>query len=269
MEKFLSIDDFELGKQLGRGKFGQVWLARERNKGYIVALKIIKRKEITTKETAKQLRREIEIHSRLKHKNILRMYGYFYDSERLYIILEYANKGELFQLINDNGGGFSEELSSRYIKQMIEALMYLNDNEVIHRDIKPENLLIGSDGNLKMADFGWAVRNIDKKRKTLCGTLEYLPPEMIRSLKHDHTCDLWSLGILTYEFLMGKPPFEIRPRSLSAARRHINWDNAKMPDKMSVIAYDFINRLLANDQTQRMSLEEAIRHPFILKHNKD
>ncbi|EOB14162.1 Serine/threonine-protein kinase ark1 [Nosema bombycis CQ1] len=268
MDKFTTIDDFELIKQLGRGKFGQVWLAVEKNKGYVVALKIIKRNTIESKETAKQLRREIEIHSRLKHKNILRMYGYFYDSERLYIILEYANKGELFTILNENGQGFSEELTSCYIRQMIEALMYLQENEILHRDIKPENLLIGSDGLLKIADFGWAVKNVDKKRHTLCGTLEYLPPEMVRSKGHDHTCDLWSLGVLTYEFLQGKPPFEIHPRSLSAARRFIGVKHLVKPEKMSVIAFDFINSLLTESKSERMSLENSMSHPFILKYRK-
>ncbi|KAK6089976.1 hypothetical protein P3W45_001022 [Vairimorpha bombi] len=268
-KKFFTIDDFELGKPLGRGKFGDVWMAREKSKGYIVALKIIKRSSILTKETAKQIRREIEIHRRLKHKNILRMYGYFYDSERLYLILEYAGKGEFFKLLNENNGKFSEKYTSIYIKQLIDGLIYMHNNDVIHRDIKPENLLLGSDDQLKLADFGWAVKNNDKMRLTFCGTLEYLSPEMLNNQIHDHNIDIWCLGVLTYEFLVGKPPFDIKPRSLREAKRKIVSCNISKPDNMSSIAFDFIDRLLVNDKSKRMTLQGALKHIFIVKHIKD
>lgn len=264
-QNFFTIDDFILGKPLGRGKFGEVWMAKEKHKGYIVALKIIKRSSVLTKETAKQIRREIEIHRKLKHKNILRMYGFFYDSERLYLILEYAGKGEFFKLLNNKK--FSEQTTSIYIKQLIDALIYMHDSDVIHRDIKPENLILGCDNNLKLADFGWAVKNNDKKRNTFCGTLEYLSPEMLNNQVHDHNIDVWCLGILTYEFLVGKPPFDIKPRSLREAKRKIiNCDLIK-PDGMSTIAFNFIESLVVNEKEKRICLKRALKHPFIVKYS--
>lgn len=91
---------------------------------------------------------------------------------------------------------------------MTDALIYLHSKHVIHRDIKPENLLIGVNGELKIGDFGWSVHAPGNRRSTLCGTLDYLPPEMIESKEHTDKVDLWALGVLTYEFLVGSPPFE-------------------------------------------------------------
>ena len=91
---------------------------------------------------------------------------------------------------------------------MADALSYLHSKHVIHRDIKPENLLLGIDGELKIGDFGWSVHAPGNRRTTLCGTLDYLPPEMIEGKEHNEKVDLWALGVLTYEFLVGVPPFE-------------------------------------------------------------
>lgn len=99
-------------------------------------------------------------------------------------------------------------LSQQYIAQMADALSYLHSKHVIHRDIKPENLLLGIKGDLKIGDFGWSVHAPGNRRQTLCGTLDYLPPEMVNGEQHDKAVDLWALGVLCYEFLEGVPPFE-------------------------------------------------------------
>lgn len=91
---------------------------------------------------------------------------------------------------------------------MADALAYLHRKHVIHRDIKPENLLLGVNGELKIGDFGWSVHAPGNRRTTLCGTLDYLPPEMVEGREHTEKVDLWALGVLTYEFLVGVPPFE-------------------------------------------------------------
>jgi len=181
-----SISDFELGKALGRGKFGQVYLAREKKSKFIVALKILDKKQLIKSKVEHQLRREIEIQSFLLHKNILKMYGFFWDKKKIYLILEYALGGELYKHLQAQPEKrYDEYRTANYILQLTEALSYLHSKEVIHRDIKPENLL-NSQGTIKIADFGWSVYAPQEgRRETLCGTLDYLPPEMVVGDKHD------------------------------------------------------------------------------------
>lgn len=127
-----TLSDFELGKPLGKGKFGHVYLAREKRTGFIVALKVLYKEELEEGKVEKQLRREVEIQSHLRHPNILRLYGYFYDDKKVYLILEYAAKGELYKLLRE-AGKFSEEQAALYIQQMTHALLYLHSKHVIHR----------------------------------------------------------------------------------------------------------------------------------------
>ena len=198
------LSDFEIGKPLGKGKFGTVYLAREKRTKYIVALKMLKKSQLLKAGVEHQLRREIEIQSHLRHKNILRMYGYFYDDKRIYLILEYSYGGELYKLLTSKGC-FSEAFSAKATLDLSRALAYCHSKHIIHRDIKPENLLMGYNNEIKIADFGWSIHAPTSRRNTLCGTLDYLPPEMVENKDHDETVDVWTLGVLLYEFLTGNP----------------------------------------------------------------
>ncbi|CAK7345845.1 unnamed protein product [Dovyalis caffra] len=201
-----SIADFEIGRPLGRGKFGRVYLAREVKSKYIVALKVIFKEQIEKYNIYHQLKREMEIQTSLNHPNILRLYGWFHDEERVFMILEYAHGGELFKELR-KCGYLSERKAATYVASLANALAYCHEKDVIHRDIKPENLLLDHEGRLKIADFGWSVQS-RIKRHTMCGTLDYLAPEMVENKAHDYAVDNWTLGILCYEFLYGAPPFE-------------------------------------------------------------
>lgn len=263
-ERKWSLADFEIGKPLGKGKFGHVYLARERRSGFIVALKIIYKAELEAAKVEKQLRREIEIQSHLRHPHILRLYGYFYDEKRVYLILEYAPQGELYKTLR-RAGKFEEATAARYIRQMALALQYLHSRHVIHRDIKPENILLGLNGEAKIADFGWSVHAPGTRRQTLCGTLDYLPPEMVEGKEHAWWVDLWSLGVLAYEFVVGAPPFE-EAAGYRATYRRIAKVDLKIPDTVSPEASDLIRKLLQHDPEKRLPLEKVLRHPWIVKH---
>ncbi|GAA5832991.1 hypothetical protein JCM3766R1_000387 [Sporobolomyces carnicolor] len=262
-----TLSSFEIGRPLGKGKFGRVYMARTKTEPkYIVALKCLFKEEIVKNKVEKQVRREIEIQSNLAHENILRLHGYFHDEKRIFLILEFAGKGELYKQLS-RVHRFSEKRSSRYISQMTDALIYLHAKHVIHRDIKPENLLIGVNGELKIGDFGWSVHAPGNRRSTLCGTLDYLPPEMIESKEHTDKVDLWALGVLTYEFLVGSPPFEDLSGHAATYKKICKLDYT-IPATVSPEAADLIRKLLRYNPQDRLPLKEVAVHPWIKKYAK-
>ncbi|GAU25136.1 hypothetical protein TSUD_363060 [Trifolium subterraneum] len=205
-----SINDFEIGKPLGRGKFGRVYVAREIKSKHVIALKVIFKEQLEKYEIHHHLRREMEIQISLNHPNILRLYGWFDDAERVFLILEYAHNGELYKELRKRGH-FSEKQAAT--------------------------------GRLKIADFGWSVQS-KSKRQTMCGTLDYLAPEMVEHKSHDHAVDNWTLGILCYE---------IRNVDLNFPPAPLISKNAK----------NLITRLLVKDSSKRLSLQKIMEHPWI------
>ncbi|RKF76247.1 Serine/threonine-protein kinase ark1 [Golovinomyces cichoracearum] len=265
-QKHFHLGMFEIGRPLGKGKFGRVYLARERNSGYICALKVLHKNELQQGKVEKQVRREIEIQSNLRHPNILQLYGHFHDSKRIFLILEFAGKGELYKHLRKENR-FPEWKAAQYIAQMAAALKYLHKKHVMHRDIKPENILVGIHGEIKISDFGWSVHAPNNRRNTMCGTLDYLPPEMIKPGSQDNyyseKVDLWSLGVLTYELLVGEAPFEDTP---VMTQRKISRAEMTVPSFVSSEAKDLIKRLLVLDPEKRIPLEQVQMHPWIIKH---
>ncbi|OTB08647.1 hypothetical protein M426DRAFT_316655 [Hypoxylon sp. CI-4A] len=266
MPRQFHLGMFEIGRPLGKGKFGRVYLARERTNGFICALKVLHKSELQQGRVEKQVRREIEIQSNLRHPNILQLFGHFHDSKRVFLILEFAGKGELYKHLRKENR-FPEWKASQYIAQMASALRYLHRKHVIHRDIKPENILMGIHGEIKISDFGWSVHAPNSRRQTMCGTLDYLPPEMLKPGSSDNyyneKVDLWSLGVLTYEFLVGEAPFEDTP---VMTQRRIAKADMTIPSFVSPEAKDLIKRLLVLDPEKRIPLEQVQTHPWILKH---
>ncbi|KAL4735153.1 kinase-like domain-containing protein [Aspergillus similis] len=262
----LHLGMFEIGKPLGKGKFGRVYLAKERSSGFVCALKVLHKSELQQGGVQKQVRREIEIQSNLRHPNVLRLFGHFQDSKRIFLILEFAGRGELYKHLRKEHR-FPEWKAAHYIAQMASALKYLHKKHVMHRDIKPENILVGIHGEIKISDFGWSVHAPNNRRQTMCGTLDYLPPEMLTSNPqgnfYNEKVDLWSLGVLTYEFLVGEAPFEDTP---VMTQRRIQRGDMQVPSFVSSEAKDLIKRLLVLDPEKRISLDEIQRHPWILKH---
>ncbi|KAL0297244.1 UNVERIFIED_CONTAM: Serine/threonine-protein kinase Aurora-1 [Sesamum radiatum] len=241
-KKRWTLNDFDIGKPLGRGKFGHVYLAREKRSNHIVALKVLFKSQLKQSQVEHQLRRE----------------------KRVYLILEYAAKGELYKELQ-RCKYFSERRAATYVASLARALIYCHGKHVIHRDIKPENLLVGAQGELKIADFGWSVHTFNRRR-TMCGTLDYLPPEMVESVEHDSNVDIWSLGVLCYEFLYGVPPFEAKEHS-DTYRRIIQVD-LKFPPKpiVSSAAKDLISQMLVKDSSQRLPLHKLLEHPWIVQY---
>ncbi|KAF0695198.1 Aste57867_13962 [Aphanomyces stellatus] len=264
-DRVWKLKDFEIGRPLGKGRFGNVYLAREKHSKYVVALKVLQKSQLRKANIEYQLRREIAIQSDLHHKNILRLYGYFYDEKRVYLIVEYAPQGELYQRLMDVGR-FEEDVAATYVHQIATALIYMHEKHIIHRDLKPENLLLGYNGELKLADFGWSVASDNVRRRTLCGTLDYLSPEMVDSLPHDDKVDVWTLGVLMYECLVGVPPFEAADAATTYKR--IRTIDLRFPLHVSPKARDLLQRILRRDPAQRLPLELIVTHPWITGHVK-
>ncbi|XP_058823190.1 aurora kinase C-like [Topomyia yanbarensis] len=264
-KKIWTLANFDIGRPLGKGKFGNVYQAREKETRFVIALKVLFKKQVHAQGIEHQVRREIEIQSHLRHRNILRMYGYFHDETRIYLILEYAPGGTLFSKLQTiPGNKFPEKQCAIYVNMLVSALIYLHERNVIHRDIKPENLLLGHEGELKMADFGWSVHEPTSTRTTLCGTLDYLSPEMVQGQPHTKNVDLWSLGVLAYELLVGRAPFHAL--EYDATYTKIMKVRYEMPPEVSRSASHLISRLLVRNPEQRMPLEQVAKHPWILLH---
>ncbi|XP_059610181.1 aurora kinase C [Phlebotomus argentipes] len=264
-KKVWSLSNFDIGRLLGRGKFGNVYMAREKETKFVVALKVLFKKQIQDCNVEHQVRREIEIQSHLRHNNILRMYGYFHDDARIYLILEYAPKGTLFAAQKQQPDNrFEEPQTAVYIKSLASALIYLHEKNVIHRDIKPENLLLGYKGELKIADFGWSVHERNSMRTTLCGTLDYLPPEMIQGKPHTKTVDLWNLGVLCYELLSGEAPF--MSEGYAETYKKIAKLDYKVPSYVSKPAAHLMSQLIVLNPDGRLPLAQVMTHPWITLH---
>ena len=187
------------------------------------------------------------------------------DAKHVYLILEYAPQGELYKWLQKYGR-FTEAETGRYIADLVGAFQELDRKKIIHRDIKPENLLIGHDNQIKIADFGWSVHAPSSRRQTVCGTLDYLPPEMVGHAPHDASVDLWCLGVLMFEFLYGHPPFEAADQNGTYER--ISKVDLKFPSRPAVSddAKDLVTKLLQKDPKKRLSWHAVANHKFIQQH---
>ena len=267
--KALKLSDFLIGKKLGSGQFGHVYLAKYKSTQFICAIKVINKKWISENlKCMNQLRREIEIQSHLHHPNILSLYNFFWDKKNVYLVIEYAQGGELFKILHkEEQGRFSEPKAAFYIQQVCDAVEYIHKMHIIHRDIKPENILISNEV-VKLADFGWSIHQKSNKiRRTFCGTAEYMPPEVINDEPHIPPSDLWCIGILIYELCAGEPPFTAKT-NYEIISKIKNFDMKKCPDYFSDECKDLIDKLIRKYPKDRISIQEVKEHPWIVNNAK-
>lgn len=260
---------YDVGKVLGRGAFSVVKLGKRKTDGMEVAIKCITKKEIDEKEL-QLLEREIDIMKKLKHPHIIGLLNVVDTADMLYLVLEIAPGGELFDAIVDRGN-YTESDAARIVKQMLEAIQYIHKQGIAHRDLKPENLLLankkGEPEVIKLADFGLSKDTAEAALQTACGTPDYVAPEVLLSEPYDMNVDLWSIGVITYVLLCGFPPFygetqkDLFDNILSA-----NFDFPSPEwDQVSDEAKAFVKHLLVLDPAQRYGADEALEDPWIEK----
>ena len=267
-ENETQISDFEILAKVGEGSFGVVFKAKYKKTGCIYAIKSIDKKNKTNQEGRSYFKREIEIMYKIRHPNIVRLYTHFEDDHYCYFVMEYISKGNLYSLLEKQRKKcFDAKLVAHYIRDLMSAVYYLHqmDPPIIHRDIKLENVLLHEDGTIKLTDFGWSNYICDDEvRDTFCGTPVYLPPEMIKRKEHDHNVDIWCIGVLIFELISGKLPWDTTNKATleeSIMKVNINW-----PSDMSPNVKDVIGKILKFKPSDRLQIENIFKHPYFTGH---
>mmetsp|Transcript_100491 Transcript_100491/g.199573 ORF Transcript_100491/g.199573 Transcript_100491/m.199573 type:complete len:688 (-) Transcript_100491:346-2409(-) len=254
--------DVDAGRSLGKGSFGVVRRIRRKGTQDVYALKTMQKIEVIEGDLIDQVEREIQVQRQLKHENVLRLYKHFEDADTVYLLLEYCAKGELYQLLRTRRGRrFTEAVAQHYFVQVTRGLQYLHGRKIVHRDMKPENLLVDHEDVLKIADFGWCADS-SVRRTTFCGTPDYLAPEMLEGPGHDHRLDIWSLGVLLYEMVVGRPPFQSTNHALLISK--IIAAELRYPPFVPHGVRDLVGRLLQKDPEERLPLDRVLRHSWVV-----
>ena len=216
-----------------------------------------------------QIKKEIEIMYRLNHPHIIKLYSHFEDDEDFCLIMEYASRGQLYSFIKKQKQ-LNQISAKQYIKEIISAVKYLHslDPPIIHRDIKPENILLDSNGNCKLCDFGWACfdndKNEENNRDNIYGTLEYLAPEVINETTQGKGVDIWALGVLLFEMLTGRPPFKIDKDKLDLYKNNSEMWKINWTDDFPRLAKDLVSKILVLNPDDRPSLDQILSHQWFI-----
>ncbi|RIA98707.1 kinase-like domain-containing protein [Glomus cerebriforme] len=244
--KFL-LSDFTICRTLGTGSFGRVHLVQSKYNNKFYAMKVLKKTEVVRLKQVEHTNNEKHILEQVQHPFLVNLWGTFQDSANLYMVMDYVVGGELFSILRKTQR-FPDHIAKFYAAEVILAFEYLHSNDIIYRDLKPENLLLDHNGHIKITDFGFA-KYVPDITWTLCGTPDYLAPEIIQSKGYGKAVDWYSLGVLIFEMLAGYPPFydddhmRLYEKILSG--------RIKYPSFFDPIAKDLLKRLLTSDLSKR------------------
>ncbi|XP_072313988.1 serine/threonine-protein kinase PLK4 [Eucyclogobius newberryi] len=257
------IEDFKVLTLLGKGSFACVYRAKSVKTGLEVAIKTIDKKAMHKAGMVQRVTNEVEIHCRLKHPSVLELYNYFEDSNYVYLVLEMCHNGEMSRYLKDQRMHFSEDEARHFMNQIVRGMLYLHTHGILHRDLTLSNLLLTTNMNIKIADFGLAtqLKMPTEKHFTMCGTPNYISPEVATRSAHGLESDVWSLGCMFYAFLMGRPPFDTNTVKHTLSK--VVLGEYEMPTHVSVEAQDLIHQLLQRDPAHRPSLSAVLDHPFM------
>jgi len=259
-------DYYRIGKMLGSGAFGEVRVCVHRESNNQRAVKVL-RKSHMDEDEKRMFFNEINVLKDLDHPNILKMYEFFEDEKRYYIVTDICKGGELFDEIVKRGK-FDEKDAGVLIKQVLSCINYCHVNNIVHRDLKPENILLETNkefDQIKIIDFGTSLVVSDgQKLDEKLGTPYYIAPEVLAK-SYGSKCDIWSIGVITFIILSGIPPFNGASDQEIMKKVKLGKFNFNDPawKGISDMCKDFISKLLTLDQTKRPSAEEALKHPWL------
>ncbi|KAG8379054.1 hypothetical protein BUALT_Bualt07G0048400 [Buddleja alternifolia] len=245
--------DFEIMRMIGKGSFGKVFQVRMKGKSGddgIFAMKVMRKDTIIKNNHVDYMRAERDILTKVVHPFIVPLRYSFQTKSKLYLILDFINGGHLFYHLYRQGI-FSEDQARVYTAEIVSAVSHLHKSGIVHRDLKPENILMDADGHVMLTDFGLA-KEIDESSRSnsLCGTTEYMAPEILQSKGHNKNADWWSVGILLYEMLNGQPPYTHANRK-KLQEKIIN-EKLKLPPRLTSEAHSLLKELLQKDPLKRL-----------------
>ncbi|GAA5914743.1 hypothetical protein JCM6882_002730 [Rhodosporidiobolus microsporus] len=266
------FNDYEVREQLGKGSFAVVRKGVRRSDGKMVAIKIIQKARFSgSPQTLMMFQREIQIVKTLEHQFCVRCFDFYEDEQRIWLVLEYVDGGDLLDYVMKRGG--LKEAEVREIALMVcQAVAYLHSKGITHRDLKPENLLLtkGAKPQCKVTDFGLAKMVDDQTRlQTMCGTPTYLAPEVIlqnqSGMGYRDIVDAYSIGVILYSCLTNQTPFDESESTPLQERMKFRSVDLNIPRSMGVseVALDFLGKLLENNPNRRMSCKQALEHPWL------
>lgn len=254
------LHKFQVGRVLGRGGFAKCYEVSDETGTY--ALKAVNRASLDKPKTQQKLHTEIAIHKRMKHKYIVDFIRTFRDRFYVYMLLEKCDHGTLMDLLKVRR--FTVPETQYVMLQCLAAMQYMHDQCVIHRDLKPGNIMLDSELNVKIGDFGLAAElQYDGERKrTICGTPNYIAPEIIDHKSHGHSyeVDTWSLGVILYTLLVGQPPFQME--DVESTYKRIRQCRYEFPSSVPENARDLITRILQSSPSHRPTLMDIRQHSF-------
>jgi len=253
---------YEKGKFLGKGGFAKCYELKDLATGEMLAGKIVPKSMLTKTHQKEKMSQEIRLHKSVSHIYIVKLFSYFEDSNFVYVILELCRRKSLMEL-HKRRHAITEPETRYFMRQILLGCQYLHENKIIHRDLKLGNIFLNDQMEIKLGDFGLATKvDYDGERKrTLCGTPNYIAPEVLGKKGHSYEVDVWSLGCILYTLLVGKPPFETQ--TLKDTYNRIKKNEYYVPSKVGPLAKGLIQKLLQHEPTKRPTVAEILRDDFM------
>lgn len=246
------LDSFKMIKVVGKGSFGKVFLVREIKTSEMFALKVLRKDNIIKRNQVEHTRTERSVLGYVNHPFIVGLKMAFQSKDKLYFVLDYCAGGELFFHLS-KVGKFPEHRAAFYAAEIVLALEYIHQLDIVYRDLKPENVLLDARGHVRLTDFGLSkegITNSSSGANSFCGTPEYLAPEILNRQGHGRAVDWWSLGALLYEMLTGLPPFYCRDRERLFEK--IRRGHLEYPRSLSARSQSLLRGLLTKDPKNRL-----------------